>query len=161
MRRKSSNSGRADLIASHFGLYSLPLLDHLRKRPFVFHFHGPWAFECEAEGGGFLATRSRWLVEKAVYRNADRFVVLSDAFANLLETRYRVARERIDIVPGGVADSFFQASASPEEARLALGLPADRPDPADGPAPVPPHGAGKPDRRHRRGPPGMSPTCFC
>src|SRR5688572_10747426 len=28
------NAGRADLIASHFGLYSLPLLDHLRKRPF-------------------------------------------------------------------------------------------------------------------------------
>ncbi|MGF7209137.1 glycosyltransferase involved in cell wall biosynthesis [Skermanella aerolata] len=121
------NSGRVDLIASHFGLYSLPLLDHLRKRPFVFHFHGPWAFECEAEGGDFLATRSRWLVEKAVYHHADRFVVLSDAFATLLETRYGVARDRIDIVPGGVADSFFKASASPEDARLALGLPEDRP----------------------------------
>jgi glycosyltransferase involved in cell wall biosynthesis len=121
------NAGKADLIAGHFSLYSLPLLDHLRKRPFVFHFHGPWAFECEAEGGGILATRSRWLIEKAVYRNADRFVVLSDAFASLLETRYRIARERIDIIPGGVADSFFQAAASPEEARLALGLPADRP----------------------------------
>jgi glycosyltransferase involved in cell wall biosynthesis len=120
-------TGKADLIAGHFSLYSLPLLDHLRKRPFVFHFHGPWAFECEAEGGGILATRSRWLIEKAVYRNADRFVVLSDAFASLLETRYRIARERIDIIPGGVADGFFQAAASPEEARLALGLPTDRP----------------------------------
>ena len=93
----------------------------------MFHFHGPWAFECEAEGGGFLATRSRWLVEKAVYRHADRFVVLSDAFASLLETRYGVARDRIDIVPGGVADSFFKATASMEEARQALSLPMDRP----------------------------------
>ena len=74
-----------------------------------------------------LATRSRWMIEKAVYRNADRFIVLSDAFADLLESRYRIARERIDIVPGGVADSFFQAAASREEARLVLGLPADRP----------------------------------
>jgi glycosyltransferase involved in cell wall biosynthesis len=125
--KEELDAGRVDLIAGHFGLYSLPLLDHLRKRPFVFHFHGPWAFECEAEGGGALATHGRWLVEKAVYRNADRFVVLSDAFANLLESRYRVPRERIDIVPGGVADSFFKADASPEDARLALGLPADRP----------------------------------
>ena len=124
------NAGGADLIASHFGLYSLPLLDHLRKRPFVFHFHGPWAFECEAEGGGMLATRTRWLLEKAVYRNADRFIVLSDAFADLLERRYGIARERIDVVPGGVADSFFQAAASPEEARLALGLPAGPTDPS-------------------------------
>jgi glycosyltransferase involved in cell wall biosynthesis len=120
-------AGRTDLIASHFGLYSLPLLDHLRNHPFVFHFHGPWAFECEAEGGGILATRSRWLIEKAVYRNADRFIVLSDAFADLLESRYRISRARIDIVPGGVADSFFQTASSPEEARLTLGLPTDRP----------------------------------
>jgi glycosyltransferase involved in cell wall biosynthesis len=121
------DAGKADLIASHFGLYSLPLFDHLRKRPFVFHFHGPWAFECEAEGGGLIATRSRWLVEKAVYRNADRFVVLSDAFAELLESRYRIPRDRIDIIPGGVSERFFEAAVSPAEARLALELPTDRP----------------------------------
>ncbi|UEM06862.1 glycosyltransferase family 4 protein (plasmid) [Skermanella rosea] len=120
-------SGGADLIASHFGLYSLPLYDHLRKHPFVMHFHGPWALECAAEGGGFLAQHSRWLIETAVYRTADRFIVLSDAFARLLENHYRVPGDRIDVVPGGVADSFFQENATPAEARRLLDLPSDRP----------------------------------
>jgi glycosyltransferase involved in cell wall biosynthesis len=120
-------SGGVDLIASHFGLYSLPIYDHLRKQPFVMHFHGPWAFECAAEGGGFMASRSRWLIEKAVYRAADRFIVLSDAFAQVLVKQYGVPRDRIEIVPGGVADSFFNEHASPAEARQLLNLPADRP----------------------------------
>ena len=34
-----------DVIASHFALYTFPALHHIRSRPFVMHFHGPWAMD--------------------------------------------------------------------------------------------------------------------
>ncbi len=40
---------RIDLIASHFALYAMPILDRLKKIPTVVHFHGPWAAESNAE----------------------------------------------------------------------------------------------------------------
>lgn len=116
-----------DVVAAHFALYALPLLDLMKDRRFVFHFHGPWAGESRAERENLLSVTLKRTVESQVYRRADRFIVLSSAFAQILERQYRVARERIFIVPGGVDAERYCVNGSRREARERLRLPVDRP----------------------------------
>ncbi len=116
-----------DVVAAHFAPYALPVLDLLRNRPFIVHFHGPWASESSAErerGAAVLAKRG---IESLVYRRADRCIVLSRAFAEVLQRDYSIARERIHVVPGGVdADRLGQRPAR-ETCRARFGLPVGRP----------------------------------
>ena len=114
------------LIATHFALYGFPLLDVLWRRPHVVHFHGPWAFEAAAEGESKGAVYFKQTVERATYATARHFIVLSEAFREVLMRRYRVRADRIDIVPGGVQADIFNTGLSRAEARERLGWPKDR-----------------------------------
>lgn len=116
-----------DVVAAHFSLYALPLLDLLQGRRFVFHFHGPWARESQAELESGVSVAVKRMIESRVYRRADRFIVLSAAFAQILEREYRIKRERIVIVPGGVDAGRYGVTGSRREARERLHLPLDRP----------------------------------
>ena len=116
-----------DLIASHFALYSRPLLRHLQNRPLVTHFHGPWALEGNAEGNRNIATWLKKQIELPTYRRADRFIVLSDAFRQILHQEYGVPLHKIDIVPGGVDLDRFTLDLTPAAARDRLIWPRDRP----------------------------------
>jgi len=116
-----------DLTASHFALYTLPVLDRLRSTPLVTHFHGPWALEGQEEGAGRSLTAVRWGLEKLVYRSSNRFIVLSEAFRDTLSCKYGVPGTKIDIVPGGVDVGRFAVSSSKTECREMLGWPLDRP----------------------------------
>ncbi|MGO9852365.1 MAG: glycosyltransferase family 4 protein [Steroidobacteraceae bacterium] len=116
-----------DVVAAHFSLYALPMLDLLQTRRFVFHFHGPWAGESQAEGERGINVAVKRTIESRVYRRADRFIALSSAFARILERQYRIAAERIFIVPGGVDADRYSMSGSRQEARERLRLPTDRP----------------------------------
>jgi glycogen(starch) synthase len=128
----------ADLVASHFALYALPLLGLISDHPFVVHFHGPWAAESAIERGelpkatadrevpsGAHGIRSR--IERRVYHRADRLIVLSHAFAKVLERGYGVDAGRIRVVPGGIDTQRFATPMSRVESREVLGLPLDRP----------------------------------
>ena len=117
----------ADVVAAHFAPYALPLLDLLGPLPFVFHFHGPWAGESRAEGDSSLSVAMKRAIERRVYRRADRFVVLSGAFASILHHQYGVPVERIFIVPGGVDADRYTVTATRHAARERLRLPPDRP----------------------------------
>jgi glycogen synthase len=121
------NANPADVVAAHFALYALPVLDLLRDRRFVFHFHGPWACESRAEGENGLGIVVKSGVESFVYRRADRFITLSSAFAQILSQGFGIARERIFVVPGGVDAERYAVAHTRGEAREQLGLPADRP----------------------------------
>jgi glycosyltransferase involved in cell wall biosynthesis len=116
-----------DVLAAHFSLYALPLLDMLRDRRFVFHFHGPWADESRAESESGLRVAMKRRVESLVYRRADLFIALSSAFADILVHQFDIARERISVVPGGVDAARFSVRESRREARDRLHLPQDRP----------------------------------
>jgi glycogen synthase len=120
-------SDRIDVVAAHFSLYALPALDLVQDRPFVFHFHGPWARESAAEGERGLGVTLKRMIETRVYRRADRFVTLSEAFAAMLEREHGVPRERIFVVPGGVDADHYSVVGSRDAARRHLGLPCDRP----------------------------------
>ena len=116
-----------DLVASHFSLYTLPVLDLLSSVPLVVHFHGPWALESAAEGENVLQVGLKKWIERQVYRRASRFIVLSDAFKDVLTTRYDVAPDRIRCVPGGVDVDRFNTSVSKQNARRRLGWALSRP----------------------------------
>ncbi len=130
LRRKFAErvtKSKPDLIVSHFALYTLPILDKLGKLPFVVHFHGPWADEGAVEGNtGFRHQLKRW-VEQRVYRRASHIIVLSDAFADVLKSRYDYPRQRIHVIPGGIDVQHFAVAATRNEARARLNWPQGRP----------------------------------
>ncbi len=119
--------GAYDLAASHFALFAFPVRRYLRNLPFVVHFHGPWAAESMEEGENGLVVRAKWALEHAVYKRADRFIVLSDAFRRLLVRDYGVDPDVVRIVRGGVEVDRFDTGLSVVEARERLGWPLDRP----------------------------------
>ena len=116
-----------DLVAAHFALFTWPVLGQLAGRPLIVHFHGPWAAESAAEGEYGLATRLKALVERWVYARAERFIVLSEAFAEVLGQEYGIIEERIRVVPGGVDTARFDTGLTRNQARERLGWPVDRP----------------------------------
>ncbi|PSN14675.1 glycosyl transferase family 1 [filamentous cyanobacterium CCT1] len=115
------------LVVSHFGLYTFPLLDQLRRYPVAMHFQGPWALEGKVEGNGSWGTRAKWLLERTTYRQVQQFIVLSDAFRQTLHREYGVPYNHIHIIPPGVDTTRFDLSVSASEARTRLGWPSDRP----------------------------------
>src|ERR1700733_473244 len=118
---------KIDLIASHFALYTMPILDHIKRVPMVVHFHGPWAAEGNAEGARSYKSRLKASLERSVYSRAKRLIVLSEAFKAELITGYGIAEHRIRIVPGGIDVDRFNTSISRIEARQRLGWPTNRP----------------------------------
>jgi glycosyltransferase involved in cell wall biosynthesis len=125
--RRSLSEWKPDVVASHFALFVAPAIDLLKRQPHVVHFHGPWAAESQAEGARWLAARSKRLVELSVYRRADRAVVLSQAFADVIRSDYGVPESKVRIVPGAVDLDRFAVSESRAAARERLGWPTDRP----------------------------------
>ncbi len=125
--RHELQSNRPDLIASHFALYTAPAVDLFNDLPLVVHFHGPWSAESKVEGGAGPSVWVKKLIERRVYRRAQTFVVLSEAFRDVLVESYMVEEARIRIIPGGVDTDRFGTSISRQEARQRLGWPDDRP----------------------------------
>ncbi len=116
MRTAAGRRPLPDVVDAHFALYALwPLLGRLRRRPLVVHFQGPWADESTTEGSGGINSRVKRGIERAVYRRADRVVVLSRAFEALVSERYRVDPSVVRRIPPGVDTARFvrgdQASA--------------------------------------------------
>ena len=120
----------ADLISAHFALYAFPVLDIVRNIPLVVHFHGSWALESEVEASpgltAKLSVRLKGALEKLVYRRAARFIVLSQAFKQVLHETYGVPETRIDIIPGGIDTAAYNTGLSMAEARAALEWPKER-----------------------------------
>ncbi|HEV7404009.1 MAG TPA: glycosyltransferase family 4 protein [Chthoniobacteraceae bacterium] len=119
-----------DLVNAHFALYAFPLLSLIPKNvPLVVNFQGPWANEIRAESTSWkrrLTAGAARLIERRVYRRADRIITLSAAFRDLVCTRYGVDRARVRVV-AGAADLGRYLQAPPREAaRAKLGLPHDR-----------------------------------
>jgi glycosyltransferase involved in cell wall biosynthesis len=125
--REHLRGGAVDLVSGHFALYLAPVLDCLGNTPLVVHFHGPWAQESDFEGQKPAAIFAKKAIERFVYRRADRFIVLSDAFADLLTSAYGVERGRIRVVPGSVDLDRFTDLLSKDSARAALDWPMGRP----------------------------------
>ncbi|MGB8423975.1 glycosyltransferase family 4 protein [Paraburkholderia sp.] len=125
--RQEISTSRPDVISSHFALYTFPGLDVTRGIPQVSHFQGPWADESHVEGADSLGQRAKRYLEQSVYARSSRLIVLSEAFGKILTSRYRIAPDRVRVVPGCVDVEQFNLPITPAEARLKLQLPQDRP----------------------------------
>lgn len=113
---------RRSVLASHFALYALALLERNSKLTHVVHFHGPWAQESLLREQNRLNVLVKKGIEHLVYRTADAFITLSNAFRDLLISNYGVAPDKIYVIPGAVDTSRFQPSER-VRARDALGWP--------------------------------------
>jgi glycosyltransferase involved in cell wall biosynthesis len=115
-------------INLHFALYSLPVLGYLpRNVPVTFNFQGPWAGESQMEGAGRLNVAFKKWVEQRVYDRCDRFITLSQAFADILHNDYHIPQAKIHVIPGGINTTDFQITHSRQQAREQMGFPVDRP----------------------------------
>ncbi|MEM8722321.1 MAG: glycosyltransferase family 4 protein [Cyanobacteria bacterium P01_G01_bin.39] len=115
-----------DLAVAHFAIYAFPVLNQLNDLPLVFHFHGPWALESDAENQKPLEVWLKKSLEKVVYHRVNSFIVLSQAFKELLHQQYGVRLSKIHVVPGGVDLEQFEISSSQSQARAKLGWEQDR-----------------------------------
>jgi glycosyltransferase involved in cell wall biosynthesis len=115
------------VVVPHFALYALPILNLVGNRPLVMHFQGPWALESQIEGGNAIAVRLKWWLEYLVYQRINRFIVLSEAFRQILHQTYHVPLDRIHIVPPGLDIEKYTPTCTRPEARETLGWAADRP----------------------------------
>ncbi|MET8795981.1 glycosyltransferase family 4 protein [Nocardia sp. NPDC004568] len=110
-------SGRATVLDRHFALYGPP---DARTRRLVVHFHGPWAAESRAAGGNALAAGAKYALERLRARPADRFVVLSEHFRDLLVHDYRVRPDTVAVIAPGVDLDRFRPAPLPTGAPLVL-----------------------------------------
>ncbi len=108
------------MLASHFALYALPAIFGRKWDGHVVHFHGPWARESQREGEKTHVVAFKQFLERAVYRRADRFIVLSKAFRDQLCSGYGVPASKVHVIPGGVETDKFKPR-DPGEARRQLG----------------------------------------
>ncbi len=132
-----------DILHAHFAYSHLPAL-FSRRLDLAWatarSFYGPWALEGLAERGpqrqadvkGALGQwaefKGRSLVETWSLARADAVIALSDYSVQQLTRMYKVQRQAITLVPGGVdARRFTPPDASKEEVRRRLGLPVDGP----------------------------------
>jgi glycosyltransferase involved in cell wall biosynthesis len=120
-----SLTGPYDVINLHFAMNALPLIPFIKHDiPRVVHFHGPWAAESRAEGGGSLSVALKALLERFVYQRADRFIVLSGAFKEIL-IAYGIAVDRIHVIPMGIDCNFFVPASDRAAVRAELNWPMD------------------------------------
>ncbi len=116
-----------DLVVSHGVPHAFYIVDKLGNRPLVAHFHGPWSLEGKREGAGALTTFTRKVQEAVVYRRAQRYIALSRAFADTLQSQYAVNPDHVRVIPGGVNLERFTVETDVATARKKFGWPEDRP----------------------------------
>jgi glycosyltransferase involved in cell wall biosynthesis len=95
------------VIDRHFSLYGRARTSRRGRHPLVVHFHGPWADESRVAGASEGAARAKYLLERLRYVGADRFVVLSRHFRDVLVERYHVPGKQVRVIPPGVHLSRF------------------------------------------------------
>jgi glycosyltransferase involved in cell wall biosynthesis len=120
-------AAHADLLDAHFALYAAAplLLGAARRRPAVFHFHGPWAEESRVGHDGARARHAlRKALERSALKRAQAHVVLSGAFRRVLVEQYRVSPWNVHVWPPGVALDLF-TPGDRAQARKRLGLRED------------------------------------
>ncbi|MEO0377747.1 MAG: glycosyltransferase family 4 protein, partial [Cyanobacteria bacterium P01_A01_bin.17] len=90
---------KPEAVNLHFALYGFPILRELPDVPITCTFHGPWALESQLEQSSQLGVRFKNWIEKRVYQRCDRFIVLSQAFGEILHQHYGVSQEKIHKIP--------------------------------------------------------------
>lgn len=112
--RDRSGLAKPGILDRHFCLYGPAAIGRGGPHRLVVHFHGPWAAESRFAGASELRARAKYLVERVRYTGAQRFVVLSNHFRDVLVDDYRVPADRIEVIPPGVDLDRFSPRPRPD-----------------------------------------------
>ena len=125
--RAARDLGAPDVADLHFaGTAAVTAtVGALRSVPKVVHFQGPWADESAHAGASRLNVAVKRAVERRVYHRASRVVTLSDAFAEVISTRYGVAPWLVEVIAPGVDLDRF-SPGDRDDARSMVGAPRGR-----------------------------------
>ncbi|SEU00230.1 glycosyltransferase family 4 protein [Paenibacillus sp. NFR01] len=123
-----SGSGRIDLLYTHFAPYGIGPALEAKKRgiPVIMTFHGPWNEEMRIEGAGIkhrVKTTIAKSIERRAYKLADRFIVLSEYFRDMLHDLHGVPLHKISVIPGAANVERFVPAANRLAVRRTLNLP--------------------------------------
>jgi glycosyltransferase involved in cell wall biosynthesis len=106
--RRHLTNDAPKILDTHFSLYGPTARSYREKPAHVVHFQGPWAAESREAGAGVLSVRTKKAFESLRYRAADRLIVLSQPFKNLLVEEYKVDPSMVSIIPPGVDLTTFR-----------------------------------------------------
>ncbi|PKY11410.1 hypothetical protein B1757_04105 [Acidithiobacillus marinus] len=115
-----------ELVCIHFALYGISATDLLSKQAMVVHFHGPWTQESAIEKNQ-KKSDIKFHIEKKIYQKADRIIVLSRAFKEILCQYYHINEHKISVAPAAIHTENFILPYNQKAAREKLGWPLDRP----------------------------------
>lgn len=123
-----NGSGRIDILYSHFAPYGIGPALEAKKRgiPVVMTFHGPWNEEMKIEGQGIkhrVKTTIAKSIEHKAYKLADRFIVLSEYFRDMLHSLHGVPLHKITVIPGAANVDRFIPATNRLAIRRTLNLP--------------------------------------
>lgn len=104
------------LVDFHFALYAWAALRGRRPQRYVVHFHGPWASESRVAGQGRFGAQIKFRLESSVLSGAERVIVLSNHFADVVVRDYSIPAARVSIIPGGVDTAAFVPDDQPATA---------------------------------------------
>ena len=124
--RRAVQRSSAAVIDVHFAAHAAWAVASgaLRDRPLVVHFQGPWSQESRWAGGGFIGSWLKARVEGYVLRRADRVIVLSRAFRDVVIRDFHVAPHRIHVIAPGLDVHTPQVDSG---LRAHHNIPADAP----------------------------------
>ncbi|GGF83499.1 glycosyl transferase [Paenibacillus albidus] len=123
-----NGSGRIDVLYSHFAPYGIGPAIEAKKRgiPVIMTFHGPWNEEMKIEGAGIkhrVKTTIAKSIERKAYKLADKFIVLSETFRDMLHTLHGVPLHQIILIPGAANVGRFVPATNKLAIRRTLNLP--------------------------------------
>lgn len=123
-----NGSGRIDILYTHFAPYGMGPALEAKKRgiPVIMTFHGPWNEEMKMEGSGIkhrVKTAIAKSIEHRAYKLADKFIVLSETFRDMLHKLHGVPLHKIIIIPGAANVERFVPAPNRLAIRRTLNLP--------------------------------------
>ncbi len=130
---------KIDLIHFHHSPSSIGamLSRKIKQIPKLRTFHSPWHKEYEIKTKDIeknpikMTIRKvyiwiRWLIEKAILKNCDRIVVLSEFMKDQIQSYFSDSKEKITIIPGGIDTERFKPAEDKSDVRRRLNIPQDR-----------------------------------
>lgn len=123
-----NGSGRIDILYTHFAPYGMGPAMEAKKRgiPVIMTFHGPWNEEMKMEGQGIkhrIKSAIAKSIEHKAYKLADKFIVLSETFRDMLHKLHGVPLHKIIIIPGAANVERFVPAPNRLAIRRTLNLP--------------------------------------